>query len=72
MFTQSTVVENIDQDTYTALKSAVELGKWRNGEKLTREARESTLQLLMIYEAKNSIDPLAVVSNIQCPNKSNK
>ncbi len=35
------------------LKSAIELGRWENGEKLTSEQVESAMQAVMLWEAKN-------------------
>ncbi len=36
-------------ETYKNLKQAVELGKWPDGKKLTREQRENTLQAVIAW-----------------------
>ena len=50
---------NIDQmlasvtpEVFENLKYAVETGKWQNGQRLTTEQRENSLQLVMAYQAK--------------------
>ena len=46
-------VEQITPEVYENLKSAVELGKWQDGRKLTPEQRELCLQAMIAWEAKN-------------------
>ena len=50
---------NIDQmlasvtpEVFENLKYAVETGKWQNGQRLTEEQRENSLQLVLAYQAK--------------------
>jgi len=50
---------NIDQmlasvtpEVFENLKYAVETGKWQNGQRLTTEQRENSLQLVLAYQAK--------------------
>ncbi|WP_018981886.1 YeaC family protein [Salinimonas chungwhensis] len=39
-------------DVYERLRQAVETGKWADGTPLTSEQRESTMQAVMLYQAK--------------------
>ena len=47
------MISNIDHDTYAILKQALELGKWANGIKLTREQKELTMMAIIAGEQKN-------------------
>lgn len=47
------LLDSINPEIYTTLKRAVELGKWANGEKLSREQRASCMQAVIAYEHKN-------------------
>lgn len=47
------LLDSIDPEIYETLKRAVELGKWANGEKLSREQRASCMQAVIAYEHKN-------------------
>jgi len=47
------VAESIDSDVYKRFKEALELGKWPNEQKLTKDQKEICLQAVMLYEAKN-------------------
>ncbi len=40
-------------EIYTSLKRAVELGKWPNGIRLTRQQRELCLQAVIYYDGRN-------------------
>lgn len=46
------IIDAMSDDIYNKLVAAVELGKWQNGQLLTSEQRASTLQLVMLYQAK--------------------
>ena len=46
-------IENIPPEIYQSLKLAVEIGKWPDGRKLTREQKELTLQALIAWETQN-------------------
>lgn len=48
-----TLLDNITPDIYTALKRAVELGKWPNGVRLSAEQRETCLQAVIWYDARH-------------------
>lgn len=47
------LVDQITPSIYDSLKTAVELGKWGNGDKLSEEQLENSLQIVILYEAKN-------------------
>lgn len=47
------LVDQITPSIYDSLKTAVELGKWDNGDKLSEEQLENSLQMVILYEAKN-------------------
>ncbi len=47
------LLQSITPDTYAALRRAVELGKWPNGDRLTREQRELCMQAVIAYDARN-------------------
>ncbi|MCW8193333.1 YeaC family protein [Proteobacteria bacterium 005FR1] len=47
------LIASIDADTYQRLKTAVELGKWPNGQSLTREQKELSLQAVIAFETRN-------------------
>ncbi|KEA62392.1 hypothetical protein ADIMK_3532 [Marinobacterium lacunae] len=44
------MIEAMTPDVYNALKRAVELGKWPNGERLSQEQRETSLRAVIAYE----------------------
>ncbi|WP_404402920.1 DUF1315 family protein [Idiomarina seosinensis] len=46
------LVSSMSRDTYDRLVVAVETGRWPDGNKLTDEQRENSLQLIMAYQAK--------------------
>ncbi|MCL1125702.1 YeaC family protein [Shewanella surugensis] len=48
----SQVIEEMPQEVYERLISAVELGKWEDGTVLSDEQRASTQQVVMLYQAK--------------------
>ncbi|MGQ9425179.1 YeaC family protein [Gilvimarinus sp. F26214L] len=45
--------QNLDPDVYQRLKTAIELGKWPNGEVLSPHQKEITMQAIIAYEVKN-------------------
>ncbi|MEX0618646.1 MAG: DUF1315 family protein [Pseudohongiellaceae bacterium] len=47
------LVDQIDLETYYRLKSAVELGKWNNGERLSRKQLEYCLQAIIAWESRH-------------------
>jgi len=48
-------VDNLDSETINKLQTAVETGYWENGEKLSSKQRESSLQAVMLWNAKNEV-----------------
>ncbi|TEW45343.1 YeaC family protein [Psychromonas algicola] len=49
--------KNISPSLYEKLKTAVETGKWLDGEPLTEEQKAHSLQLVMAYQKEFNIDP---------------
>jgi len=47
------MIENITPEIYESLKMAVEIGKWSDGRKLTREQKELSLQAVIAWEVQN-------------------
>lgn len=47
------MINNITPDIYRSLKLAVEIGKWADGNKLTVEQRELSLQAMIAWEIQN-------------------
>ncbi len=53
MSTFAQMIENITPEIYESLKTAVELGKWSDGRKLTTEQKELSLQAVIAWEMQN-------------------
>jgi len=51
------VVDNLDEQTINKLRTAVELGRWENGDKLTEAQRDNAMQAVMMWQA-NKIEDL--------------
>lgn len=49
----SKLIENITPDIYQSLKTAIEIGKWSDGRKLTQEQKELSLQAVIAWEMQN-------------------
>lgn len=47
------MIEDMPREVYDRLISGVELGKWEDGTRLSSEQRESTMQLVMLYQARH-------------------
>ena len=47
------LIQNITPDIYQNLKTAIEIGKWTDGRRLTKEQRELSMQMLIAYETMN-------------------
>jgi len=45
------LVQSMTEETYNRLKLAVETGKWPNGDRLSPEQLESSLQMVMLYQS---------------------
>ena len=50
------IVENMTEDVYQRLATAVELGKWPDGVALTPAQKENCLQLVMLWQARYNTD----------------
>jgi len=47
------LIENMTPEIYANLRSAVELGKWNDGSKLSDQQRELCMEAVILYEARN-------------------
>jgi hypothetical protein len=47
------LIASVTPEIYKKLKSAVELGKWANGVKLSKEQIEHSMQILIAYDNYN-------------------
>ena len=47
------LLKEITPDIYANLKSAIEIGKWADGSKLSSEQLDSCMQTVILYESKN-------------------
>ena len=45
------VIEQMNVETYQRLRRGVEIGKWPNGQVLSQEQRETSMQAVLAYEA---------------------
>ncbi|MBU2918593.1 DUF1315 family protein [Psychrosphaera sp. F3M07] len=46
------MLASVTPEVFENLKYAVETGKWQNGQRLTAEQRDNSLQLVLAYQAK--------------------
>lgn len=46
------LINSMSRDTYDRLVQAVETGRWPDGNKLSDEQRENSLQLIMAYQSR--------------------
>ncbi|WP_394392866.1 YeaC family protein [Shewanella woodyi] len=46
------VIDEMPQEVYERLRTGVELGKWEDGTRLSDAQLESTMQLVMLYQAR--------------------
>ncbi|WP_263224175.1 YeaC family protein [Pseudomonas alabamensis] len=53
MSTFTQMIENITPEIYESLKTAVELGKWSDGRRLTQEQKELSMQAIIAWELQN-------------------
>ena len=49
------MIEKMTPDIHEALKRGVELGKWPNGQPLTPEQREISMEAVLRYEVQNQL-----------------
>ena len=47
------LVSQLSPETYQLLKTAVELGKWADGTKLSKDQLEHCLQAIIVYETEH-------------------
>ncbi|WP_207061962.1 YeaC family protein [Motiliproteus sp. SC1-56] len=47
------LLESMTPEIHAAMKQAVELGKWPNGQRLGEEERKACLQAVIAYDAKH-------------------
>ena len=58
------IIDYMSEVVYESLRSGVELGKWEDGTLLSETQRESTMQLVMLYQARrfNQIVNFTIIS----------
>lgn len=68
------LVENMDESMYLRLKHAAETGKWPEGIKVDQAQRDSSLQIVMAYQAKhlNSDEMLTIGANGEIVTKTKR
>ncbi len=68
------VVENMSEDMYLRLKSAVETGKWPEGTVVQQTQRESAMHLVMAYQSRilKSDQIMTIGENGEIVNKSKR
>lgn len=49
------MIETMSPEVYQALKRAVELGKWPNGDSLKPEQRETSMRAVIAYEIARNV-----------------
>jgi len=66
------MLRNISPEVYQSLKQAVELGKWPDGRKLSREQKAMCLQAMIAWEADNLPEEqrTGYMGNAECASKS--
>ena len=50
------MIQNLDDQAHQCLKTAVEIGKWPNGELLTEEQKALSLQTVIAYEIEHNFE----------------
>ncbi|MTD25723.1 YeaC family protein [Erwinia sorbitola] len=51
------MIASMTPDIYQRLVTAVETGKWADGVALTREQKENSLQLVLLWQARHNDNP---------------
>ncbi|MFK7864123.1 MAG: YeaC family protein [Pseudohongiellaceae bacterium] len=66
------LVREITPSVYETLKTAVELGKWEDGNKLSPEQLENCLQVIILYEAEHVAESerTGALLNSNCQSKN--
>lgn len=47
------LINSMDAEVHQQLRTAIELGRWANGDKLSEEQRENSLQIVIAWEVVN-------------------
>ncbi|HAG71149.1 MAG TPA: DUF1315 domain-containing protein [Gammaproteobacteria bacterium] len=65
------LLQEITPSVYESLRTAVEIGKWEDGNKLSAEQLENCMQAVILYEAENipEDDRTGALLNSSCPSK---
>ena len=50
------IIASMTPELYQRLATAVELGKWPDGVALSEEQKENSMQLVMLWQARNNTD----------------
>ncbi|RUO72974.1 YeaC family protein [Idiomarina ramblicola] len=68
------LIGSMNQEIYQRLVQAVETGRWPDGNKLTDEQRENSIQLVMAYQARyaNSEEAFTISSNGEIVTKTKR
>lgn len=45
-----TMLNAVDSDIYQRFKTAIEIGRWPNGERLSQEQKSLVMQAIIVYE----------------------
>ena len=74
MKTFTDLIRSITPETYKTLKLAMEIGKWGDGTKLTKEQKELTMQAMIVWEQKNlpEEERTGYLGGNECGSKSKK
>ncbi len=51
------LVDNLGIQTIEKFRTAIEIGKWENGDKLSEKQTENALQAVMLWQAENENNP---------------
>lgn len=68
------LIGSMNQEIYDRLAQAVETGRWPDGNKLTDEQRENSIQLVMAYQARyaNSEEAFTISANGEIVTKTKR
>ncbi len=58
------LIAAMDEDAYKSIQTAIEIGKWKDGKRLSSEQLEHCLQILILYEARYFSDEAQTVMNL--------
>lgn len=47
------ILETMSEDIYQRFRTAIETGKWPNGQSLTQEQRQTCMEAVIVYEHAN-------------------